>query len=56
MERIRIGCPERLIWFAGEHAAPEEEMGTAAGAYLSGDAAARKAVEALRILDKSVGC
>jgi len=56
VERIRIGCPERWIWFAGEHAAPEEEMGTVAGAYLSGEAAARKVVEALQVFEKSVGC
>jgi hypothetical protein len=38
VEAIREGCPERRLWFAGEHTAPFEELGTAAGAYLSGEA------------------
>jgi hypothetical protein len=46
VETIRKGCPERAIWFAGEHAAPEEEMGTVAGAYLSGERAARNVLDA----------
>jgi monoamine oxidase len=45
LESIRTGCPERAIWFAGEHAAPEEEMGTVAGAYLSGERAANNLLE-----------
>jgi hypothetical protein len=43
------GCPERAIWFAGEHAAPEEEMGTVTGAYMSGERAARMVLEAIRV-------
>jgi hypothetical protein len=39
---FRAGCEERRLWFCGEHAAPFEECGTVAGAYLSGQAAAEK--------------
>lgn len=39
---LRQGCPERRLWFCGEHAAPFEECGTVAGAYLSGESAAMK--------------
>ncbi|KAJ6473594.1 hypothetical protein C8R47DRAFT_987277 [Mycena vitilis] len=39
---LRAGCPERRLWFCGEHAAPFEECGTVAGAYLSGQAAAER--------------
>lgn len=35
---LRDGCPDRRLWFCGEHAAPFEECGTVAGAYLSGEA------------------
>ncbi|KAI1772310.1 FAD/NAD(P)-binding domain-containing protein [Hypoxylon cercidicola] len=41
---IRNGCAERGLWFCGEHAAPFEECGTVAGAYLSGEAAGEKLV------------
>lgn len=32
--------PERGVWFAGEHASPFEELGTAAGAWVAGARAA----------------
>jgi len=41
---FREGCPDRRLWFCGEHAAPFEECGTVAGAYLSGQSAAKKIV------------
>lgn len=41
---LRHGCPERRLWFCGEHAAPFEECGTVAGAYLSGESAAQRIV------------
>lgn len=41
---LREGCPERRLWFCGEHAAAFEECGTVAGAYLSGESAANKIV------------
>ncbi|KAJ4482361.1 hypothetical protein J3R30DRAFT_2162867 [Lentinula aciculospora] len=37
VEIIRASCVERRLWFCGEHAAPFEECGTVAGAYLSGE-------------------
>ncbi|PKS11160.1 hypothetical protein jhhlp_002921 [Lomentospora prolificans] len=43
---FRAGCPERRLWFCGEHAAPFEECGTVAGAYLSGEGTAKKIIEA----------
>ncbi|KAE8450409.1 hypothetical protein EG329_006484 [Mollisiaceae sp. DMI_Dod_QoI] len=45
VEAIRFGVPEQKLWFAGEHTSPFEELGTVAGAYLSGESVA------LRILD-----
>lgn len=47
VEALRHGCPERRLWFAGEHAAPFDELGTAAGAYLSGEGAAKRVVQTL---------
>jgi monoamine oxidase len=44
IETIRDGCPQRRLWFCGEHAAPFEECGTVAGAYLSGESAASKII------------
>lgn len=45
VEAIRAGCPNRRLWFSGEHAAPFEECGTVAGAYLSGEATGRRILE-----------
>ncbi|OBT84939.1 hypothetical protein VE02_06620 [Pseudogymnoascus sp. 03VT05] len=42
VKAIRHGLPERRLWFAGEHTAPFEELGTAAGAYMSGEAVAER--------------
>ncbi|KAH8905225.1 FAD/NAD(P)-binding domain-containing protein [Coniochaeta sp. PMI_546] len=39
---IKNGCEERKLWFCGEHAAPFEECGTVAGAYLSGEAVGKR--------------
>ncbi|KAB5551079.1 hypothetical protein GE09DRAFT_158919 [Coniochaeta sp. 2T2.1] len=39
---IKNGCPDRRLWFCGEHAAPFEECGTVAGAYLSGEAVGKR--------------
>ncbi|KAH7305776.1 hypothetical protein B0I35DRAFT_443266 [Stachybotrys elegans] len=41
---FREGCPDRHLWFCGEHAAPFDECGTAAGAYLSGEHAGKAIV------------
>jgi hypothetical protein len=45
MEAIRNGVPERRLWFAGEHTAPFDECGTAAGGYLSGEGVAKRILE-----------
>ncbi|KAK0667051.1 hypothetical protein QBC41DRAFT_324751 [Cercophora samala] len=42
---IREGCVERGLWFCGEHAAPFEECGTVAGAYLSGESVGKRIAE-----------
>ena len=42
---MRHGVPERRLWFAGEHTAPFDECGTAAGAYLSGEGVAHRILE-----------
>jgi hypothetical protein len=49
VERMRRGMPERGIWIAGEHTAPFVALGTATGAYWSGEKVA------LRILEGVVG-
>lgn len=33
IEALRKGCPERGVWFAGEHTAPFVALGTTTGAY-----------------------
>ncbi|OTB14601.1 hypothetical protein K445DRAFT_62583 [Daldinia sp. EC12] len=42
---IREGCVGRGLWFCGEHAAPFEESGTVAGAYLSGESVGDRIVK-----------
>ena len=42
IEALREGCPERGIWFAGEHTAPFVALGTVTGAFWSGEDVARK--------------
>ncbi|KAF5343873.1 hypothetical protein D9757_014105 [Collybiopsis confluens] len=42
---FREGCVDQRLWFCGEHAAPFEECGTVAGAYLSGEFAGKNIVE-----------
>nr|GAT60854.1 predicted protein [Mycena chlorophos] len=42
---FRNGCAEGRLWFCGEHAAPFDECGTVAGAYLSGQFAAENIVK-----------
>ena len=39
---LRVGCPERRVWFAGEHTAPTLALGTTTGAYWSGEAVAER--------------
>lgn len=45
IEVLRQGCPERGIWFAGEHTAPLDAMGTTTGAYLSGERVAQRIIQ-----------
>ncbi|KAI9830901.1 MAG: hypothetical protein M1826_004331 [Phylliscum demangeonii] len=42
LEVMRRGLPERRTWFAGEHTAPFIASGTVSGAWLAGDAVARR--------------
>lgn len=43
---MREGLPERGLWLAGEHTAPFVALGTATGAYWSGEAVGRRIAEA----------
>lgn len=42
IEALREGCPDRGLWFAGEHTAPFVALGTVTGAYWSGEAVGRR--------------
>jgi hypothetical protein len=43
---MRQGVPDRGLWFAGEHTAPFVALGTATGAYWSGESVGRRIAEA----------
>ena len=45
VEAIRRGMPEQHIFFAGEHTAPFDGLGTVAGAYTSGEEIAKRIIE-----------
>lgn len=45
VKAIRHGMPEQHIYFAGEHTAPFDGLGTVAGAYTSGERIARRIIE-----------
>ena len=45
---MREGVPDRRLWFAGEHTAPFVGLGTATGAYWSGEAVARRIAESVK--------
>lgn len=51
IEALREGCPERGIWFAGEHTAPFVALGTVTGAYWSGEGVAKRVAEAYGFSD-----
>ena len=51
IETLRYGAPERHIWFAGEHTAPFVALGTVTGAYWSGEAVAKRILDAYGIAD-----
>jgi hypothetical protein len=42
VETIRLGMPDQHIYFAGEHTAPFDGLGTVAGAYQSGEVVAKR--------------
>lgn len=46
IETMREGCPERGIWFAGEHTSAFIASGTVTGAYWSGEAVGKRIAEA----------
>lgn len=46
IKAMRQGLPEHGLWLAGEHTAPFVALGTATGAYWSGEAVARRLAEA----------
>jgi hypothetical protein len=46
IEVMREGLPDRGLWFAGEHTSPFVALGTISGAYMSGEAVAKRIVEA----------
>lgn len=45
MKAIGNGCPQRRLWFCGEHTASFEECGTVAGAYLAGESVGNRIIE-----------
>ena len=49
---LRIGCPERNLWFAGEHTAPTLALGTTTGAYWSGEAVAERIAKVYSLDDE----
>lgn len=52
IEALREGCPDRGVWFAGEHTAPFVALGTITGAYWSGEAVGRRIAAAYGIEDE----
>jgi len=50
VEAMRRGVPDRRLWFAGEHTSPFEELGTVAGAYLSGEGVALRILEGYGVI------
>lgn len=46
IQAMREGAPERGLWLAGEHTAPFVALGTATGAYWSGESVGRRMAEA----------
>lgn len=48
VKAIRHGMPDQHIYFAGEHTAPFDGLGTVAGAYNSGEAVAKRIIAGLK--------
>ncbi|KAL9016365.1 MAG: hypothetical protein Q9185_006284 [Variospora sp. 1 TL-2023] len=55
VEAMRHGMPGQHIWFAGEHTAPFDGLGTVAGAYTSGEEVARRIVNSKQHIGMNVG-
>ncbi|KAL8691622.1 MAG: hypothetical protein Q9218_003197 [Villophora microphyllina] len=53
VEAIRYGMPEQHIYFAGEHTAPFDGLGTVAGAYTSGEKVAQRIIASRQSAEKS---
>ena len=51
VEAVRHGMPEEHIYFAGEHTAPFDGLGTVAGAYNSGEKVAKRIIDAAKRYD-----
>ncbi|CAH0018425.1 unnamed protein product [Clonostachys rhizophaga] len=51
---MRQGVPEQGLWLAGEHTAPFVALGTATGAYWSGESVGRRIAEAYGVAKESV--
>lgn len=49
---MREGLPDHGLWFAGEHTAPFVGLGTATGAYWSGESVGRRIAEAYGLARK----
>ena len=49
VQAIRHGMPEQHTYFAGEHTAPFDGLGTVAGAYTSGEEIAKRIIESRKI-------
>ncbi len=45
IDALRLGLPERGVWFAGEATAPYVALGTVTGAYWSGEAVGKRVAE-----------
>ncbi|KAL8972884.1 MAG: hypothetical protein Q9197_002580 [Variospora fuerteventurae] len=55
VEAMRHGMPGQHIWFAGEHTAPFDGLGTVAGAYTSGEEVATRIVNSKRHIGVNMG-
>ncbi|KAL8994684.1 MAG: hypothetical protein Q9169_005414 [Polycauliona sp. 2 TL-2023] len=56
VEAIRHGMPEQHIYFAGEHTAPFDGLGTVAGAYTSGEKIAKRIIESKQSANGRIDC
>lgn len=54
VEAVRHGWPESGVWFAGEHAAPVGELGTVAGAWLSGESVAARVADKYGLGERAI--